>query len=259
MLPPTHSTASRGRVLEETTVLFSARSVAKVYQMGEVAVHALRDVTLDIYDGEILIVQGPSGSGKSTLLNIIGGMDAPSNGTATFFDRNTKSTRAIELAQAGGRELTRYRREQIGFVFQFFNLIPSLTALENIEVATEIVPDPLAPMETLALVGLEDRAHHFPSQLSGGQQQRVAIARALAGRPRFLLCDEPTGALDTEASRQIMQILYDLNRQMNKTIVIITHNPSIAQMGHRVITLRDGAVESLRRNERPLAPDQVDW
>ena len=219
--------------------------------MGEVDVWALRDATLDVYDGEFLIIVGPSGSGKTTLLNMIGGMDSPSSGTIRFFDE--------EISTASERRLTRYRRDEVGFVFQFFNLVPTLTALENVQVVVEIASDPLDPLEALRMVGLEDRANHFPSQLSGGEQQRVAIARALVGRPRFLLCDEPTGALDLETSRQILGLLRDLNRDLGRTIVLITHNGAIASLGQRVAHMRDGALHSIRVNEQPTPVEQVEW
>jgi putative ABC transport system ATP-binding protein len=211
--------------------------------MGEVDVHALRDATLDILEGEFLIVAGPSGSGKSTLLNIIGGMDRPTSGQALYGE--------MDLAKASDRELTLYRRHEIGFVFQFYNLVPTLTALENVQVATEIARDPMDPMEALGLVGLKDRADHFPSQLSGGQQQRVSIARALAKNPRLVLCDEPTGALDSEASESLIALLQDLRERLGKTIVLITHDPAIAKAGDRVARIRDGTIASVEANPRP--------
>ena len=215
-------------------IILSIQSVSKIYRMGEVDVPALREATLDIYEGEFLIIVGPSGSGKSTLLNLIGGMDRPTSGKVLFLDRN--------LSSASDFELTLYRRNEIGFVFQFYNLVPTLTALENVEVAIEIVRDPMNPLEALKRVGLEDRAGHFPSQLSGGEQQRVSIARALAGNPRLLLCDEPTGALDLETSRQVLGLLLHLNQTLGKTIVLITHNSAIAQIGNRIALIRDGAI-----------------
>jgi len=232
-------------------VLLSVRSASRIYRMGEVDVPALRDATLDIYDGEFLIIVGPSGSGKSTLLNLIGGMDRPTEGTVRFLDR--------DLSKAPDSELTLYRRNEIGFVFQFYNLVPTLTALENVQVAVEIVRDPMDPREALRRVGVEDRADHFPSQLSGGEQQRVSIARALASNPRLLLCDEPTGALDLETSRQVLGLLSDLNRSLKKTIILITHNNAIAQIGHRVAHLRDGAISSVTPNAQPTPAEQVTW
>jgi len=232
-------------------VILSVQSVSKIYRMGEVDVPALRDATLDVYDGEFLIIVGPSGSGKSTLLNLIGGMDRPTSGKVKFLDQ--------DLSQASDYELTLYRRREIGFVFQFYNLVPTLTALENVQVAIEIVRDPMNAGEALRQVGLQDRADHFPSQLSGGEQQRVSIARALAGNPRLLLCDEPTGALDLETSREVLQLLSDLSRKLNKTVVLITHNNAIAQIGDRVALLRDGRVASVNANHKPLPPEQVTW
>ncbi|MHC4662165.1 MAG: ABC transporter ATP-binding protein [Planctomycetota bacterium] len=232
-------------------IILSAHSVSRIYKMGEVDVPALRDATLDIFDGEFLIIVGPSGSGKSTLLNMIGGMDRPTSGTVSFLEQ--------DLSKAGDSELTLYRRSKVGFVFQFFNLIPTLTALENVQVAVEIVSDPMEPSEALELVGLYDRASHFPSQLSGGEQQRVAIARALASNPRLLLCDEPTGALDLENSRQILGLLVRLNRELGKTVILITHNSAISSIGDRVANMRDGTITSIRINDEPTPVEQVEW
>ncbi len=219
--------------------------------MGEVDVPALRDASLDINDGEVLIVVGPSGSGKSTLLNLIGGMDRPTSGEVWYGGH--------DLARASDRELSLYRRTQVGFVFQFYNLVPMLTALENIQVATEIADDPLDPLQALRLVGLEDRAQHFPAQLSGGQQQRVAIARALASNPRLLLCDEPTGALDLATSRQVLGLLVDLKQRLGKTVVLITHNNAIAGIGERVAAIGDGTIHTVQRNPSPTPVDEVAW
>ena len=232
-------------------VILRLQKVSKIYRMGEVDVPALREVTLDIHDGEFLIVAGPSGCGKSTLLNLIGGMDKPTDGTIIFLDQ--------DLTTFSDPALTLYRRNQVGFVFQFYNLIPTLTALENVQVAIEIVGDPLDPLDTLDLVGLADRADHFPAQLSGGEQQRVAIARALAGNPRLLLCDEPTGALDFDTSKQVLSMLIDLNRRLNKTIVLITHSTAIPRIGHRVAHLLDGRVRELQVNDAPKTVEQVEW
>lgn len=231
--------------------ILAVQSVSRIYRMGEVDVAALRGASLDIHDGEFLIIVGPSGSGKSTLLNLIGGMDRPTSGTVRFLDR--------DLSRASDRELTLYRRTQVGFIFQFYNLIPTLTALENVQVAIELLEDVMEPTEALEMVGLEERADHFPSQLSGGEQQRVAIARALAGNPRLLLCDEPTGAVDLETSRQILALLADLNRRLRKTVVLITHNSAIAGIGTRVAHMRDGAIYSLEINEHPTPPEEVQW
>ena len=232
-------------------VLLSVKKASRIYRMGEVDVPALRDASLDIFEGEFLIIVGPSGSGKSTLLNLVGGMDRPTSGQVHFRDR--------DLTHASDRELTIYRRSEIGFVFQFYNLIPTLTALENVQVAIEIVSDPLDPMETLERVGMEDRADRFPSQLSGGEQQRVSIARALASNPTLLLCDEPTGALDLETSRQVLAILRNLQRDLGKTVILITHNNAIASIGDRVATIRDGTIVSVAANSEPTPVEQVKW
>lgn len=211
--------------------------VSKIYRMGEVEVPALRQASLEVLEGEFLVILGQSGSGKSTLLNLLGGMDRPTSGQVLFEDK--------DLARANDKALTLYRRYQIGFVFQFFNLVPTLTALENIEVVVEIARNPMKAEDALRLVGLEQRGHHFPSQLSGGQQQRVAIARALAGNPRLLLCDEPTGNLDSETSRQILDLLQDVNQRLGKTVVMITHDLDSARIGHRVAELKDGVITSV--------------
>ena len=232
-------------------IILRVRSASKIYRMGEVDVPALRDATLDIHDGEFLIIAGPSGSGKSTLLNLIGGMDRPTSGTVTFLDQ--------DLSGASDRALTQYRRNQVGFVFQFYNLVPTLTALENVQVAIEIVRDPLDPLDALALVSLADRADHFPSQLSGGEQQRVAVARALASNPRLLLCDEPTGALDFETSKRVLAMLQDLSRRLQKTVVLITHNTVIPQLGDRVAHLLDGTIQRVHVNDTPRTVEQAEW
>ncbi len=238
-------------VNQETAALMSLRHVHRTFDMGEVAVHALRDASLEIASGEFLVIAGPSGSGKSTLLNLIGGMDRPSQGTVHFGDQ--------DLTMADDAELTEFRRTRVGFVFQFYNLIPMLTALENVLVATDISDQPLPPMETLCKVGLGDRANHFPAQLSGGEQQRVAIARAIAGNPTLLLCDEPTGALDLPTSRGVLDILTRMNREMGKTVVLITHNQAIASLGDRVAVIRDGAIRELRSNPRPALAGDLTW
>ncbi len=237
--------------MKAPSVIISVKSVSKVYRMGEVDVPALRDASIDIYDGEFLIVAGPSGSGKSTLLNLIGGMDRPTSGTVTF--------QGEAISSASDRRLTMFRRNEVGFVFQFFNLIPTLTALENVQVAVEIVRDPLDVTEALRLVGREARADHFPSQLSGGEQQRVAVARALASNPRLLLCDEPTGALDIENSKQVLGLLSDLNRDLGKTLVLITHNHDIATLGDRVAWIRDGVIHGIDVNNEPRSADEIEW
>jgi len=231
--------------------VFRLRGVTKVYPMGEVEVHALRGVDLDIEEGHFLVLLGHSGSGKSTLLNIIGGLDVPTAGTVFYRDR--------ELTAASEHELTAFRRSSVGFVFQFYNLIPSLTALENVELVTEISPSPLTPQQALELVGLGDRGDSFPSQLSGGQQQRVAIARAIAKRPDVLLCDEPTGALDISTGVVVLEALERINAELGTTVAIITHNAVIADMGDRVVTLTDGRISEDRRNAVRSSAREVQW
>ena len=228
-----------------------ARGVTKVYRMGEVEVHALRGVDLDLMEGELLVILGPSGSGKSTLLNVIGGLDAPSSGSLTYGED--------ELVGASDRLLTRYRRGHVGFVFQFYNLIPSLTARENVALVTEIADSPMSAEEALDLVGLSDRMDHFPSQMSGGQQQRVAIARAVAKRPKILLCDEPTGALDATTGRIVLQVLDRVNRELDTTVAIITHNAAIGAMADRVVTIGDGRIQRIDVNEHRARPEEVSW
>jgi putative ABC transport system ATP-binding protein len=234
-----------------TDLLLSVRDASRVYRMGEVDVHALRNASLDIEVGEFLVILGPSGSGKSTLLNLIGGMDRPSSGEIRFDGR--------DLGRCSDRELTEFRRAEVGFVFQFYNLIPMLTALENVQVSTEISDAPMDPMEALRQVGLADRADHCPGQLSGGQQQRVALARALAGNPRLLLCDEPTGALDLATSREMLGLLRRLNRNLGKTVVLITHNGAIAQIADRTAYIRDGALHDIQVNEKLLDVEEITW
>lgn len=223
--------------------------VSKIYRMGEVEVPALRQASLEVMEGEFLVILGQSGSGKSTLLNLLGGMDRPTSGQVLFENQ--------DLARANDKALTLYRRHQIGFVFQFFNLVPTLTALENVEVVVEIARQPMKAEEAMRLVGLEQRGHHFPSQMSGGQQQRVAIARALAGNPRLLLCDEPTGNLDSDTSRQILELLQGVNQRMGKTVVMITHSLESARIGHRVAELKDGAIAAVR-SQQPVAAGVLD-
>ena len=232
-------------------LVFEARAVIKTYQMGDVRVHALRGVDLDLHPGEFLVLLGPSGSGKSTLLNILGGLDSPTSGSVRYRDH--------DLSKFDDDELTRYRREHVGFVFQFYNLIPSLTARENTALVTEIADDPMDPADALALVGLEGRLDHFPSQLSGGEQQRVAIARAVAKRPDVLLCDEPTGALDVKTGIRVLEVLERVNRELGTTTAIITHNAVIAAMADRVITLSDGRIASTRSVERRAAAATLAW
>ena len=231
--------------------VFRARGLAKSYHMGDVEVRALHDVDLDLYAGELLVILGPSGSGKSTLLNILGGLDAPTAGSVHFRDH--------DLVAADEAELTRYRREHVGFVFQFYNLIPSLTALENVQIVTDIAQSPMEAAEALRLVGLGERLDHFPAQLSGGEQQRVAIARAVAKRPDVLLCDEPTGALDYETGKLVLEVLARVNRELGTTTALITHNAAIAGMANRVVRLRSGTIAEVHANARPLTPDELEW
>ena len=235
----------------EPEAVFTARGVTKVYDMGEVQVHALRGVDLDLFAGEMMVLLGPSGSGKSTLLNILGGLDRASGGSVIY--------RGLDLTQAGDKELTQYRRRNVGFLFQFYNLIPSLTAMENVAAVTEIAEHPMKPGEALELVGLGDRLHHFPSQLSGGQQQRVAIARAIAKRPSVLLCDEPTGALDSETGIVVLEALDKVNRELGAATAIITHNADIAGMADRVVHMTNGQVSSIERNAARRDPRELHW
>jgi putative ABC transport system ATP-binding protein len=231
--------------------VFRASGLTKVYRMGEVEVHALRGVDLELYPGEFVVLLGASGSGKSTLLNILGGLDAPTAGTV--------ECRGHPLTGAGDEALTRFRREHVGFVFQFYNLIPSLTARENVALVTEIAREPMSPEEALDLVGLRDRLDHFPAQLSGGEQQRVAIARAIAKRPDVLLCDEPTGALDSPTGVLVLEALERINRETGALTVVITHNAVIARMADRVIRLSDGRIAGIERNAARAKPRELSW
>jgi len=233
------------------TSIFTARGVTKIYDMGQVQVHALRGCDFDLYPGELIVLLGPSGSGKSTLFNILGGLDRASGGTVNFKDH--------DLTKATEKELTRYRREHVGFVFQFYNLIPSLTARENVAAVTEIASNPMRPEEALELVGLGDRLDHFPSQLSGGQQQRVAIARAIAKRPDVLLCDEPTGALDSETGIVVLEAIDRVNRELGSATALITHNVDIAHMADRVIHMTNGRVSSVEPNAHRVNPRELHW
>jgi len=233
------------------TPLFRMEGVRKTYRVGEVRVEALREIDLELQEGKFVVILGPSGSGKSTLLNIIGGIDTPTEGHVFF--------RGESLSGYTERRLTQYRRNHVGFVFQFYNLIPSLTAEENVEMATEISADPMDAGESLALVGLQERRAHFPSQLSGGEQQRVAIARALAKRPDVLLCDEPTGALDYATGKVVLDALQQVNRKTGTTVVTITHNAAMAGMGDYVVRLMDGRVREIRENRNPVTPDELEW
>ncbi len=225
--------------------------LSKSYMMGEVRVEALKHVSLDFYSGELAVLLGASGSGKSTLINIIGGLDTPSSGSLFFHGR--------EITAATETELTAYRRRSIGFVFQFYNLISSLSALENVQLVTEIAEDPMPPQDALRLVGLEHRLNHFPAQLSGGEQQRVAIARAVAKRPELLLCDEPTGALDFQTGKLVLDVIEKVNRELGTTTLIITHNASIAGMADRVVRLSSGEISEDRRNLTRLSPSELVW
>jgi putative ABC transport system ATP-binding protein len=231
--------------------VFSARGLTKVYRMGEVEVHALRGVDLDIYESEFVVLLGPSGSGKSTLLNILGGLDTPTSGAVRW--------REHDLTTADERALTLYRRQHVGFVFQFYNLISSLTVRENVALVTDIAEHPMRPDEALGWVGLEERLSHFPSQLSGGEQQRVAIARAIAKRPEVLLCDEPTGALDYQTGKVVLEAIARINRELGTTAVVITHNVAIAGMADRVMHLADGRISSTEKNARKLTPAELSW
>lgn len=230
---------------------FRAIALTKTYQMGETLVHALRGADLDVYKGEIAVLLGPSGSGKSTLLNILGGLDRASSGQLLFG--------GSDLTAASDRELTEFRRRRVGFIFQFYNLIPSLTARENVTLVTDLVANPMPADEALDLVGLMDRADHFPAQLSGGEQQRVAVARAVAKRPEVLLCDEPTGALDSATGIRVLQALADVNARIGTTTVLITHNVAIGAMGDRVIHFANGRVAQIETNAKRADPAQLSW
>ena len=246
--PATHSTTADEN---KRQTVFVARGLTKTYHMGEVTVQALRGVDLELYAGEFVVLLGPSGSGKSTLLNILGGLDLPTTGEVFYRDQ--------DLTQSDEAALTRYRRDHVGFVFQFYNLIPSLTAKENVALVTDIARDPLPPAEALGLVDLGERLDHFPAQLSGGEQQRVAIARAIAKRPAVLLCDEPTGALDVQTGIVVLEAIERVNRELGTTTAVITHNAAIAQMADRVISLGDGLITHITRNPRRLAPREMEW
>jgi len=235
----------------EREVVFRTRGVTRVFSMGEVEIHALRGIDLELYAGEFVVLLGASGSGKSTLLNILGGLDSATEGEVFYRDQ--------DLSRAGEAELTRFRRDHVGFVFQFYNLIPSLTALENVAIVTDIARAPMDPAEALALVGLDERADHFPAQLSGGEQQRVAIARAIAKNPAVLLCDEPTGALDSQTGVRILEVLQNVNRSLGTTTAVITHNAVIADMADRMIRLSDGRVSEVRENTTRTHPRDLRW
>ena len=231
--------------------VFTIKSLTKIYNMGEVQVHALRGVNMDLYESEMIVLLGPSGSGKSTLLNILGGLDTATAGEVSY--------KSKDLTKATDQELTEYRRFYIGFVFQFYNLIPSLTAWENVAIVTEIAENPMTPVDALALVGLSDRKDHFPAQLSGGEQQRVAIARAISKNPEVLLCDEPTGALDFRTGILVLEALERVNRELGTATVIITHNADIATMADRVINLRNGLIADIAVNSVKKSPGELRW
>ncbi|MBB6214007.1 putative ABC transport system ATP-binding protein [Anaerosolibacter carboniphilus] len=235
----------------EKEILMRVEKVSKTYQMGEVKVHALQDASFELFEGEFVVILGPSGSGKSTLLNILGGMDSPSEGRVFIHDE--------EITNYNDKQLTVYRRDHVGFVFQFYNLMANLTARENVELATEICKNALNIDEIMVDVGLGERKDHFPSQMSGGEQQRVAIARAVAKNPVLLLCDEPTGALDFQTGIMILSLLHKINRQFNKTVVIITHNTPIGEMADRVIKMRSGKIVEVKENTNPIPPERIEW
>lgn len=236
---------------KKPTTVFETRGVTKVYHMGEVSVHALRGIDVEFIEGEMVVLLGRSGSGKSTLLNILGGLDVPSDGEVLY--------RGQDMSQFDENQLTWYRREHVGFVFQFYNLIPSLTAWENVALITEIAQDPMTPEEALDIVELGDRMDHFPSQMSGGEQQRVAIARAIAKRPDVLLCDEPTGALDLRTGIVVLEAIESVNRELGTTTAVITHNAVISDMANRVIELSDGQINSIRTNEELCTARDLKW
>jgi putative ABC transport system ATP-binding protein len=250
ILPPAAKPLDLGESPERDP-LFHTRDLIKVYSTGDVEVRALNGVDLDLFDGELVVLLGPSGSGKSTLLNILGGLDIPTDGTLTY--------RGEDLTQSNEKALTQYRRHIVGFIFQFYNLIPSLTARENVELITDISRDPMLPEEALAMVGLSDRMDHFPSQMSGGEQQRVAIARAIAKRPEVLLCDEPTGALDVKTGITVLEAIARVNKELRTLAVIITHNAVIADMADRVIRLSDGHIAGIYRNHQRRPVCTLAW
>jgi len=231
--------------------VFQMEAVSKTYDMGEVKVRALRSIDLELFEGELIVLLGPSGSGKSTLLNILGGLDVPTEGKVWFKGR--------DLTLASDAALTQFRREYVGFVFQFYNLIPSLTAKENVALVTEIASHPMRPREALGLVSLDDRIDHFPAQLSGGEQQRVAIARAIAKRPQVLLCDEPTGALDFQTGKRVLEAIERVNKELGTTTAIITHNAGIAAMADKVITMRSGEINHIKHNQVKVRPSELEW
>jgi len=245
------ATELKQNTTDDGVPIFSTRELTKIYEMGEVQVHALRGIDLEIFAGELVVLLGASGSGKSTLVNILGGLDTATDGSVTYKD--------TDLTHASETDLTSYRRFNVGFVFQFYNLIPSLTARENVAIVTEIAKDPMRPEEALALVNLADRMDHFPAQLSGGEQQRVAIARAVAKNPDVLLCDEPTGALDSKTGIVVLKALQKVNQNLGTATVLITHNVVIGGMADRIISLHDGKISGIEKNETKIPPDQMEW
>ena len=249
-MPEDNSRASN-QTLKDNEAVFCVKGLTKVYDMGEVKVHALRGIDLDLFHGELVVLLGASGSGKSTLLNILGGLDTATEGCVVYKD--------CDLTRANDSTLTQYRRYHVGFVFQFYNLIPSLTARENVAIVTEIVPEPMSPEDALNIVGMGDRLNHFPAQLSGGEQQRVAIARAIAKNPAVLLCDEPTGSLDSTTGIVVLEALESVNRKLGTTTVLITHNAGIADMADRVIHLSDGLIAKVHINEHKKSPQELHW
>ena len=234
-----------------TEPVFFAKDLKKSYRMGEVEVAALKGLDLELFEKEFIVLLGPSGSGKSTLLNILGGLDNPTSGKVRYQDH--------DLVSATQEQLTTYRKEHVGFVFQFFNLIPNLTAVENVQLATDLVQNPIPPLEALALVGLSERKDHFPSQMSGGEQQRVAIARAIAKRPNVLSCDEPTGALDIKIGKLVLEAIKRVNQDLGTLVVVITHNSAIAGLADRVIYLSDGLISEVRSNKQKISINEVHW
>jgi putative ABC transport system ATP-binding protein len=250
-LNPSFEFAPRMAAMESSAAVLHARDVTKVYRSGALEVQALRGVSFDILRGELIVLLGPSGSGKSTLLNILGGLDTATSGEVRWRDH--------DLVHASEAELTRYRREHVGFVFQFYNLISSLTARENVELATELVGNSMRPEDALDVVGLKERINHFPAQLSGGEQQRVAIARAIAKRPDCLLCDEPTGALDVETGRLVLEAIARANRELATTAIVITHNATIAQMADRVLRMADGRIAEIAGNPQKRRAAELQW
>ncbi len=240
----TEKSVEREKILE-------VKDVTKDYKMGEITLQVLKGVNFDLYAGEFIVVLGPSGSGKSTMLNIVGGIDRPTSGSILYQNK--------EIGNMNEKELTNYRKDAIGFVFQFYNLIPNLNAKENVQLSAELSKKPLDVNQLLEDVGLGDKGGHFPAQMSGGQQQRVAIARALAKNPDILLCDEPTGALDFNTGIQVLRLLKDFNKQYNKTVIIITHNAGIGDIGDRVFHVKDGLIDSIEVNKTPIEPEEVVW